>query len=250
MTMHHSPDPIQPQGRMIVLSDIHANLPALRAVQQLIRKDDIVICLGDMVGYYTEPNEVCAWVREHAHHVITGNHDLYCLESLPYKQDNEHKYRVLQTKEELSTDHKLWLQSLASEIILDLSSPVIFDINDQKIEIHHIHMAHGAPENVETYIYPDKPLPENCTAPQSLLCLGHTHHPMLRPESFGLVLNPGSVGQPRDWNPMPSFAIIDFTNRRITHERVMYDWHGYAEHLRAQNIHADSITLLTRTRDI
>ena len=239
---------IDTSKRIFVLSDIHANLPALESVTPLIRADDIVVCLGDMVGYYTEPNEVCDFIRARADFAIVGNHDLYCLDQIPFKQENEEKYRVHDTRAALNDINTRWLQSLPHQIILTLSAPVIFKIKDNDIEIKHIHMAHGAPSNIETYIYPDKPLPDDCCATETLLLLGHTHHPMLRAETFGAVLNAGSVGQPRDWNPKPSFAIIDLAAASMSHERSIYDWNHYANVLAARGFHSDSISLLTRIR--
>ena len=236
---------IDSRKRIFLLSDIHANLPALQSVMPLITDDDVVICLGDMVGYYTEPNEVCEFIRSRANFTIIGNHDLYCVGNLPFKTENEPKYRVYATQQQLNDDHKNWLLSLPSEMILNLSTPVTIN---NKI-IHHIHLAHGAPSNVETYIYPDNPFPADCCAPHTLLLLGHTHHPMIRTEEFGMVVNPGSVGQPRDWNPRPSCAVIDLSSGQIDHHRTTYDWHGYAQSLTAQNFHPESVSLLTRTRD-
>lgn len=238
---------INGQKRIIILSDIHANFPALQSVISFIKDDDIVICLGDMVGYYTEPNEICEYISTRADFVIAGNHDLYCLDTIPFKANNEKKYRVFETRRALKQEYKEWLSSLPLSLTLTVDVPFTIQTPLGASLIKQIILAHGAPDNIETYIYPDKVLTNNIP-PHTLLLLGHTHHPMLRIESFGLSLNPGSIGQPRDWNPRPSFAIIDGKKNSITLNRTIYDWHGYAQDLENSGLETDSINLLTRQK--
>src|SRR5262249_50200399 len=128
-------------------------------------------------------------------HVVRGNHDAYVLGRLEFRPMPS--LRIEWTRETLRRDNLEWLASLPSELRLGCDGKTIV-------------ARHASPWDEETYLYPDSPrLSEVRLAPAEILVVGHTHHPMIRRLDGGLLVNPGSVGQPRDRDPRPSYMILD-----------------------------------------
>jgi len=221
--------------RVALLADIHANLPALIAVLGDLPKVDSVVCLGDVVGYYADPNEVCALMRKHKIPTIRGNHDAYVLGELPPHPDRVEAYRTAWTREVLEPGNLSWLRSL----------PTSMECRWGKM-VAHLH--HATPWNEEAYLYPDSDqLNEMKLGTNEFLALGHTHRPMLRQCGEGFVLNPGSVGQPRDCNPMASYAILDCDSGNVDFRRARYDVTSLQHRLRELGWEAATIAILSRT---
>ncbi len=186
---------------LYVISDIHANLPALEAVLNAVPEDGTIICLGDFVNYYINPNEVCDLIRSRRAHCIVGNHDLYVLGKLKYNEERDKYYRVPWTKSCLRKDNIEWLNSLPEFLYLD--------ILDRRAKIRSILAHHGNFKNTETYIHSDTNFDMNLLGENTLGLLGHTHHAMIKIKKNNILLNPGSVGQPRNGDPGASYAVID-----------------------------------------
>jgi putative phosphoesterase len=221
--------------KVAVLADVHANLPALVAVLEDLPNVDCIACLGDVVGYYADPNEVCALMRQHKIITIRGNHDAYVLgERLPHS-DRVEAYRTAWTREVLEPRNFGWLRSL----------PTSMECRWGKI-VAHLH--HATPWNDEAYLYPDSDqLNEIKLGPNEFLALGHTHRPMLRQCGEGFVLNPGSVGQPRDCNPLASYAILDCDTANVDFRRARYDVTSLQRRLRELGWEPSTIAILSRT---
>ena len=220
--------------KVALLADIHANLPALAAVLDDLPQVDAVVCLGDVVGYYADPNEVCGLLRKFKIPTIRGNHDAYILGQLTPHPDRVAAYRTKWTREHLQPDHLAWLRSL----------PTSLEFRWGKMLVR---LRHATPWDEEGYLYPDSDLNEIRLGPNEFLALGHTHWPMLRPCGEGFVLNPGSVGQPRDCNPMASYAILDCDSGSVDFRRVHYDVAGLQERLRQLGWGPATIDILSRT---
>lgn len=231
---------------LIVLSDLHSNGPSLREVSRLIPDHAIVMFLGDAVGYYDEPNFVCDFLRDRANYAIAGNHDRYVTGQLTYPSERESKYRIQWTKSQLTTRNLQWLDDLPGELSLHLDQTKTIDTNGEKIDFRLLHLAHGSPGSCEKYIYPNTDINFECET-GTLLLLGHTHHPMMRRTDFGAVVNPGSVGQPRDRNPASSYLSIDLSNGSCRLQRTTYGHLNYAKSLLKKDFDQESVTLLTRT---
>jgi predicted phosphodiesterase len=224
--------------RVLIVSDIHANLEALSAVLDAASPFDVLWNLGDIVGYGASPNQVIDLVRPWSHLTIRGNHDRVCcgLTSAigfnPVARAAAHW-----THDELTPDNINWLKTLPQGPLQPDQVNAIF--------------AHGSPLNEDQYILNMRdawaPLQQMSTA---LTFFGHTHiqggfsqteHDWheLRPQiqrgnesgswTMPLVpgarylLNPGSVGQPRDCDWRAAFAIYDTGAEEITFHRVPYD---------------------------
>jgi len=201
--------------RLLVLSDIHGNWPALQAIEE---DTDAVVCLGDMVSYGPFPHECIAWVQERAAHVLRGNHDT----ALAFHADpNAAGFKRELARATLAV-HRRTLSGYAMDWLRSLPTQVRFRFDD-----HSFHLFHASPSN-HLYSYrltpqlPEEELKKEVQGVQAdLLCVGHTHLPMVRRAWRTVILNPGSVGQPLDADPRASYAVVQDGVAEI--RRVPYD---------------------------
>jgi len=219
--------------RYLVLSDIHANLEALEAVLEAAR--DIpyerLLVLGDLVGYGASPNEVVDRVRELAPHAtIRGNHDKVGAGLEPSDAFNAVARTAIRwTYEALSDDNRDWLAELPA-------GPLVVD---DLLEI-----CHGTPQDEDMYVFDDGDVLRSMQAATRRLCLfGHTHvqvgyrlanqsltletadprRPLHIPISHGhYLINPGSVGQPRDGDPRAAYGVYDAQAQAVEIYRTQY----------------------------
>lgn len=225
---------------LFIISDIHANLPALRAVVDEIPDEADVICAGDLLGYYTEPNEVCELLRQRGVYCIKGNHDKYVLDELSYADSRESKYRIQPTKAQLSEDNTRWVASLPDTLHISLAAA------GKGGAVTTLQVSHGSPVSVEEYIYKDTPITFEWPGSVDYLVLGHTHHPIRRATDQGVIINPGSVGQVRDRVPGAAYASFSLATREVTFHRAVYDVTAYQQQLRQRAIDEAMIDILSR----
>ena len=204
--------------RITVISDIHSNNDALTAVLETIRDYDALICLGDLVGYGAEPNEVVETIRMMKPQVIiAGNHD-YATVTGDTSDFVHHAVKAIEwTRKRLTTENMKYLSNLP------YSST--FVANQVTLKAYH-----GSPRDpLNEYIYPGIPsfILKNLLemAETNILLLGHTHIAFDARIDTKLLINPGGVGQPRDGDPRASYAIIEIAQGRISYvtRRVKYD---------------------------
>jgi len=231
--------------RCLVISDIHANLAALEAVLLDAGQFDLIWCLGDMVGYGPEPNECIARLREYPHLCLAGNHDWAVLGKLDIRGFNADARIANQwTQGVLSPAARAYLQNL----------PPL------RVEQGYT-LAHGSPRQpIWEYILDPLTAELNFTAFETQICLvGHTHVPVsfylpepsddhlcdLRPpryrETVSLatgrwIINPGSVGQPRDGNPDASYVILNLDENTLEHRRAEYPIEETQDKMRAAKL--------------
>lgn len=229
--------------RFLVLSDVHANLTALAACLKAAEgRWESAVCLGDLVGYGPDPNEVIDRVRDLAPTIIRGNHDKAAcgIDSL---DDFNPLARVAMewTRAELRPDNILYLQQLPAG----------------PLQADGLTLVHGAFHNEDEYVFaPLQALDALLTSPGLVTFFGHTHFQggfsyrddlvdliQLRPvpgASFSALrlepgtrylLNPGSVGQPRDADPRAAFAIADLDHMVVEFWRVPYDIQAVQERM-------------------
>lgn len=202
--------------RLGIISDIHANDVALRAVLDAIGDHDIdrLLCAGDLVGYNTAPNTVIELLQDHDAVCVQGNHDAAVGDQgLAVRFNPAARDAIEWTREELTTVHQEFLAGL----------PLRF--HDEAADLE---MVHGSPINpLEEYVGPDKLssafLQHQFDDPPRILVTGHTHVPHAETIEDTLCVNPGSVGQPRDGDPRASYAIIETDGPDVEHHRVEYD---------------------------
>jgi diadenosine tetraphosphatase ApaH/serine/threonine PP2A family protein phosphatase len=224
-----------PQGklffmRVLVISDIHANLTALDAVIADAGVVDAAWCLGDLVGYGPDADECIARVRGLANlSCLLGNHDAAVLGQIDVEAFNaEARASIEWLKANLTAESSAFLQSLPD-----------------KVEIDEVTLTHGSPRNpVWEYILDTRVARINFERFETPYCfVGHTHLPVVYstrdnqspirlviPDSHQVVtmaprmiFNPGSVGQPRDRDPRAAYAIYDSEKSIFEFHRVEYD---------------------------
>jgi putative phosphoesterase len=225
--------------RVAVITDIHANLPALQAA--LARIEDLgierVYCGGDLVGYGPHPNEVCALLAERAIPTIYGNYDYAVARDL---EDCGCAY-VTQHDRELGERSIAWTLAHTDEESKHLMRGLPFDLRFSVGETD-VHLVHGSPRKVNEYLFEDKParLYERLAAAEDagVLVFGHTHKPWVREYGGVLFVNCGSVGKPKDGDARGAFAVLEAEGAgvRVSIERVAYDADAVAREVAAAGL--------------
>jgi putative phosphoesterase len=225
--------------RVAVITDIHANLPALQAA--LARIDELGVdatyCGGDVVGYGPHPNEVCALIAERGIPTIYGNYDYAIGRDLT---DCGCAY-VTAHDRELGQRSVDWTLAHTDQASKDFMRALPFDLRFE-VGATSVHLVHGSPRKVNEYLFEDKPdrLYERLAATEEAdaLVFGHTHKPWVREHGGVLFVNCGSVGKPKDGDPRGAFALLeaDGARLRITIERVGYDADAVAREVQAAGL--------------
>ncbi len=218
-----------------VITDIHGNLPALRAALARIAELGIehVFCGGDLVGYGPHPNEVCALIAARAIPTIYGNYDYAIARDEP---DCGCAYITAHDRElgQLSVD---WTLAHTNRDSKDLMRGLPFDLHFPVGDVD-VHLVHGSPRKVNEYLFEDKParLYERLAAAESdqVLVFGHTHKPWVHEYGRVLFVNCGSVGKPKDGDPRGAFAVLapSAGTVAVSIERVEYDADAVAAEVR------------------
>ena len=206
--------------RILVVSDIHANWAALAAIDE---PHDVCLCLGDLVDYGPDPGECVRWAMENADHAIRGNHDHGVAQGVPVQGESGYRYLTRTTRPMqwagLDAEERTYL------LQLPLTKRVILDGKRYLL-------VHGTPRDpLDEYLMKD-PVTwakrvESCDA--DIVCVGHSHMQFNLMAGEVVVLNPGSVGQPRDGDPRAAYAVID--DGRIELKRVTYSVDEAAERI-------------------
>ncbi len=225
--------------RYAILSDIHSNLEALSTVLDALAAErvDRILCLGDVIGYGADPTACLEHLQAREAVTVGGNHDLACIGKLDVNGFNDAaRAAVRWTRNQLS--------------IADVDALRRFPLT---VTVEPFTLVHGSlrhPQRFD-YLVDAAQVVDTLTTCRTLICLaGHTHLPcfvefdrvhrrlarMLTsplpmadlayeevPETWRYLINPGSVGQPRDGDPRASFAIVDTERRRVSFQRVPYD---------------------------
>ncbi|MHA1449672.1 MAG: metallophosphoesterase family protein [Candidatus Hodarchaeales archaeon] len=223
--------------RVLVLADIHSNVVALEAVLDHINDHysniDHIITAGDYVGYGPYPNETLEICKTKFDVVSLGNHDLACAMGNADGFSKTGKPAALWTNEVLTDENKTYLSLLRES---------------QKFHVipsWEICVCHGSPDDcVSKYLKVDLPDGEKerllKKAGTKMLICGHTHIPMHWKCKKGFIINPGSVGQPRDRDPRASCCILELTDNVNDHEyipiRVDYNIRKVAKEILKQGL--------------
>jgi putative phosphoesterase len=228
--------------RVAVITDIHANLPALQAALARIDELDVdgLYCGGDLVGYGPHPNEVCALIAERAIPTIYGNYDYAIARDL---EDCGCAY-VTAHDRELGQRSVDWTLAHTDRPSKDFMRALPFDLRFAVGETQ-VHLVHGSPRKVNEYLFQDKParLYERLAAAEeaAVLVFGHTHKPWIRDYGGVLFVNCGSVGKPKDGDPRAAFAVLEADADRVSAhiERVDYDAGAVAREVAAAGLPAE-----------
>lgn len=220
--------------KSLLISDLHSNEPALRAVMRRMRRKgfDRLICPGDFVGYGAQPNQVLDTMRLFRGRklYVRGNHDRVAAgheEGLMF--NDAARYAALWTRDHLSGANRRFLET----------------IPHGPVRLNGTAVCHGSPFDEDEYVFTLRHAQQVLLHTNAeIVVYGHTHLPVLYwideqgamgggpPEDEKVVslqagrrylINPGSVGQPRDRNPSASCALLDDTRRTVQFFRVTYD---------------------------
>jgi putative phosphoesterase len=182
-----------------LISDVHANLPALEAVLDDMPEVDSLVCLGDVVGYNAHPAECVDLVQSECDYVLQGNHDREVRNPERYSSNRQAEAGLRYAEKELSDDQVEYLLELPEEV-----------------EIENVLTVHSHPENLDEYVFPgDFPEMRPYLDSYDGLFLGHTHLQHEAVVDDRLVLNPGSVGQPRN-GTAAEYAVVDTESMEST----------------------------------
>jgi predicted phosphodiesterase len=199
--------------RVAFISDVHSNIYALEAVLDDISRwgIDQIIHAGDIVGYGAFPNQTIEMFRRHRIMSIVGNHDTAAISASSSGMNPVASEAVLWTAQNLTPASLEYLKGLRPHAEMFVGA--------WRTCVHH-----GSPRNGKEYIFEEDATPDLlrlCGA--RLLVLGHTHVPYVKHTEAGYIVNPGSVGQPRDEDPRASYLICDSTKESFTLRKVDYD---------------------------
>ncbi len=215
-----------------ILGDIHSNLSALESVLAALAKEkvDVVLSVGDIVGYGAAPRECIALLREHGVRPVMGNHDAACLKLIDTRYFNNYARAAVEwTQANIGDDDRAWLAAL----------PLV-------LHLEHCSVSHGTLFRPELFDYIQSPTdadPSLDVMPLPVCFVGHTHVPvtLLRlrddptrtaytidteidvDEAARSLVNVGSVGQPRDEDSRAAYAVFDADLGRVWVKRVEYD---------------------------
>lgn len=228
-----------------ILGDIHSNLSALNTVLDCLDQDDVdtLISVGDVVGYGGAPSECIAILRDRGAFVVKGNHDAACVGELDERTFNPYaRAAVAWTRSVLDEEEKRWLRGL----------PLV-------VTLEHCQVAHGTLHRPELFDYilslsdADPSLDEMS---RPVCFVGHSHIPITvmrftddprrtaytheseidLSDTVKALINVGSVGQPRDENPLTAYALYDSETRKASIRRVPYDIEAEVERIAAAGL--------------
>jgi putative phosphoesterase len=197
--------------RILLLADIHANWPALQAIQE---PHDVCVCLGDLVDYGLEPAPCIDWVRRNAHLVVRGNHDHAVAQDVRVNGRTGFKYltgvtRPI-TRERLGEDDMRYLSRL----------PLTRTVTFGDTRFLFVHATPRDPMDEYAPADPEFWARRLADVEADVVCVGHTHQQYVLEVGGKLVINPGSVGQPRDGDPRAAYAVIE--DNRVDQKRIDY----------------------------
>jgi diadenosine tetraphosphatase ApaH/serine/threonine PP2A family protein phosphatase len=229
----------------LILTDIHGNREALEAVlADAEGLYDCVLCLGDLVGYGADPNAVSEWAREETAATVRGNHDRACAgtESLEFFNPAA-RTSAIWSRRALIEENRNYLNQLPRGP-LRIEEPLGAFL-----------LVHGSPIDEDQYVssMDDAALMEgHLELPVTFF--GHTHlqgafrlapagvarirppQPLRMEQGYQYLINPGSVGQPRDGDPRAAYVLYSIEDQTVEFRRVAYDIDGAAAKIRAAGL--------------
>lgn len=219
--------------RILVIADIHANWPALAAIQEPF---DACICVGDLVEYGPTPAPVVDWVREHCLYCVRGNHDHGTAQNVDILGVGGFRYLTMATRpatiDLLNSSQKRYLSRLPTTAMFTLDGLRFM-------------LVHATPRDpLDEYCAPDPTqwAPRIAGLNVDFLCVGHTHVQFMLKVGQTTILNPGSVGLQRDGNPTVRYAVIE--NGQVTMREIPYAIEETIAHLENSPFHARAQEML------
>ncbi len=198
--------------RYAIISDIHSNIHALNEVLRDVDRQgaDVIICAGDLVGYCPFPNEVIGEMRRRGAICIAGNHDRACVNLDTFNMNPLAANAIFWTAKHISQESMDFLRKLRPQVTLNLGGIATS-------------MFHGSPRMDDEYVFEEDANAELLQlAKAQIVISGHTHVPYIKHLTEGILVNPGSVGQPRDGDPRASYLVFDEQGEEFELRRIDY----------------------------
>lgn len=203
-----------------IIGDIHGNAYALRVVLDAAKMQgaECLLITGDLVGYYFNPKEVIELIATWKKYLVRGNHE----DMLKEARKNADVLPEIERRYGSAISVALnTLDQTDLDMLCNLPHPLDLEVDGMRILL-----CHGTPWDNDVYVYPDaeEDLINKCAMQQyDVVILGHTHYPMLKQVGKTQLVNPGSVGQPRNRQPGAQWAMLDTDAREITLHNESYD---------------------------
>ncbi|AKB24079.1 hypothetical protein MSMTP_0610 [Methanosarcina sp. MTP4] len=229
--------------KLLLIADIHANYEALQTVLKV--PHDRVICLGDIVDYGPDPGKCIDLLRKEEIPTIRGNHD----NAVAFKMDCQcgYKYKHLS----IATREYTWEVLDESQMEYLQKLPLVLK---EEIDGKKLFLTHASPRSMFEYIKPDTPdeeirkMIEEAAEPvdADILIIGHSHTPLNRRLGDLTIINPGSVGQPRDGDTRAGCAVFDTETGELELLRLEYDIEAVCAKIEERMPNADELTAILR----
>ncbi|MGM0771264.1 MAG: metallophosphoesterase family protein [Halobacteriota archaeon] len=229
--------------KLLIISDIHGNKEALDAVLSV--PHDEVVCLGDIVDYGPDPVGCIEIIQNEKIPVIKGNHDNAVASKVDCGCGYKYKHLSIATREytwdQLDEVHLKFLKELPMHIVKEV---------DGKAGRKKIHFAHGSPRSMYEYIKPDTPEEDVLKMIEGVeadfIVVGHSHIPFVRQVGNTTIINPGSVGQPRDVDIRACCAVLDTNNYSVEIIRCFYDLESVCQRIKEGMPYADELIYILK----
>ncbi len=209
-----------------LIADVHSNAVALTSVLSVLKTSGVekILHAGDIVGYNPYPDETIELFKKNKIISILGNHDRALITGSTSGFNPYAAAAIRWTRNVISQDNV--------DYIIELKN-----IESITAEGKLIVLIHGSPYDIDEYIYPDYAVPDFLSAANcDVLALGHTHIQFKKEYPEGIIVNPGSAGQPRDGNPDAAFAIFDTASGKVELKRISYDIEKVIEDMLAAHL--------------
>ncbi|MFZ3060428.1 MAG: YfcE family phosphodiesterase [Candidatus Methanoperedens sp.] len=196
-----------------LIADVHSNAVALKAVLSALEDYGVerILHAGDIVGYNPYPDETIELFKMNNIISIPGNHDRALITGDTSGFNPYAKAALEWTREVVLPDTYGYIKGLKN-------------IESITVDEKRIVLVHGSPYDIDEYVYPGNVSPGLLSAANAdILVMGHTHIQFKKEYPEGIIVNPGSVGQPRDGNPDSAFAVLDTESGKIELKRISYD---------------------------
>ena len=223
--------------RIGIISDIHGNSVALKAVLDDLDYHGVekILIAGDFVGYYPDVNEVFSLLKSRETITVKGNHDCYLLKEIAISEERFKSYNLKHVDDVILDANREWLSNI----------PLM-----RRFELDGVHfmLCHGSPWSTEEYIYPDHTkFKRFADFVADVIVMGHTHIPLIKKVNDVLLINPGSCGQPRDYNPLAAYAILETRDMQVEIMRTFYDMDTFCARLVNKGFDHKLVEILRRT---
>jgi putative phosphoesterase len=206
--------------RFGVISDVHGNAVALRAVLDDMPSVDGLLCAGDVVGYGPSPGECVDELAARDVPTVSGNHDRAVVTDTAFRFNDMARAGVEYAREQLTDAQLSWLADCPTE---------------RREHDGYVKLVHGHPDDPDHYTRTHEFSPDLLRG-EAALVMGHTHVQHHERYEEGVVMNPGSVGQPRDSDPRAAYAVLDMDEGTVDERRVEYDIETVQEQVRAAGL--------------